>query len=162
MMLSNAWKNLNLIKFSVYSMKMNNKYLATIILICLLPGILKTAIAEDNKNHMAPLVYVERCGFHFEGKNCGAIAKNVIFSSSEEFLSFTDYWAVGRKGDYKMYMSCLDPEDDRFINGTRTLITVVVAGPSLGTAHEIAKQLIFEFSSELPVSTGNISHCINR
>jgi hypothetical protein len=143
-------------------METSNKTLRTLIVICVLLAMTKTTLASENKNHSAPMVYVERCSFDFEVKNCGAIAKNVIFFSSEEFLSFTDYWAVGRQGDYKMYLSCLDPKQERYINGNRTLITVVVAGPGLGKAHEIAKQLISEFSSELPESINNLSHCIEQ
>jgi len=141
---------------------MSNKHLPFIILICVLAAMTKTTFASEHNSHMAPMVYVERCSFHFDGKNCGAIAKNVIFFASEEFLSFTDYWAVGRKGNYKMYLSCLDPAEKRFINGSRSLVTVVVAGPALGKAHEIARQLISEFSSELPQSSNNLSHCIKQ
>ena len=128
----------------------------------LLLSLLKITSAGENKDADAPMVYVERCSFLFEGDNCGAIAKNVIYFSSEEFLSYTDDWAVGRKGQYKLYMSCLDPEEGAIINGTQSLITIVVAGPGLGKAHDIAKQLIAEFSSELPENSGNIAHCIMR
>ncbi|NNJ92097.1 MAG: hypothetical protein HKP55_10500 [Gammaproteobacteria bacterium] len=140
-------------------METSNKLIPSLILIGLLVTMVKITLASENKNHIAPMVYVERCSFDFEGKNCGEIAKNVIFLSSEEFLSFTDYWAVGRQGNYKMYLSCLDPKQGRYINGNRTLITVVVAGPGLGKAHEIARQLISEFSSELPENKNNLSHC---
>jgi len=134
-----------------------------VLLVMLSPGITKLSIASDNKqSNMAPMVYVERCSFEFEGEKCGGIAKNVIFFSADEFLSFTEDWAVGRKGDYKMYMSCLDPKNGRLINGSLSLITIVVAGPSLGKSHEVAKQLLSDFSSELPENMNNISHCLTE
>lgn len=141
---------------------MNNKQWPSIILFYLLLGNFQIIIANENSPHIAPMVYVERCSFEFEGEKCGGIAKNVIFFSSDEFLSFTDDWAVGRKGDYKIYMSCLDPKNGRLINGSLSLITAVVAGPGLGQAHQIAKQLLSDFSSELPDNQNNISHCLTE
>jgi len=126
-------------------------------------GISKLSTGSDIKQpDMAPMVYVERCSFEFEGEKCGSIAKNVIFFSADELLSFTEDWAVGRKGDYKVYISCLDPKNGRLINGSLTLITIVVAGPSLGKSHDTAKQLLSDFASELPENMNNITHCLTE
>ena len=133
------------------------KYVATFSLFFIFLVCHNTLKAYEND--IAPKLYVEKCSFHFKGNNCGNIAKNVIYLSSDEFLSFTDNWAVGRNGNYKQYMSCLDPEDDNYIDGTLSLVTIVVSGPNLKEAYEIAKQLISEFSNELPETSGDISNC---
>ena len=59
----------------------------------------------DSAAGTAPLVYVERCAFKYEGAGCGLKSRNVVFLSSDEFLSATDNWAVGRAGNYKLYLS---------------------------------------------------------
>lgn len=110
----------------------------------------------------APMVYVGRCGFQFEGKNCGDLARNVIFDSSDEFLSFTRNWAVGRLGEYKIYLSCFAPGDERYIDGTFSSLTVVVSGPDLLSAHEVASQLMVDFSEQLPEQGGGVAHCIEQ
>jgi len=139
------------------------KRLSIVLLVLLSPGITQLSMASDNKQpNMAPMVYVERCSFQYAGEKCGGIAKNVIFFSADELLSFTEDWAVGRKGDYKMYLSCLDPKNGRLIDGKLSLITIVVAGPGLGKSHEIAKQLLSDFASELPENMNNITHCLTE
>lgn len=110
----------------------------------------------------APKVYVARCNFEYSGKACGVLVRNVIFQKSDEFLTFTDYWAVGRAGSYKMYMSCFGPGDEPYRDGTFYSLTVVVAGPDLLKAHEISSQLKLEFSEQLSGQTGDISHCIEK
>ena len=138
----------------------NHKQIAAFSLFILLIGYFSPIVASEKP--IAPMLYVERCSFKFEGNNCGQIAKNVIFFSSDEFLTFTDYWAVGRVGKYKQYISCLSPHDNRFTDGSLTLISLIVAGPDLNQAHEMAKQLLSDFSEELPEESGNISHCTEK
>lgn len=116
----------------------------------------------DDQNHTAPKVYVERCSFLFKGEHCGEQAKNVIFFSSDEFLGFTENWAVGRAGNYKMYMSCFGPGDDKYTDGTYSSLSVVVAGPNLLEAHEISKRLMVDFSNELSEQSESVAHCIEK
>jgi len=113
-------------------------------------------------NSAVPMIYVARCGFHFKGENCGEKSKNIIFQESDEFLSFTDNWAVGRTARYKMYMSCFGPGDEDFIDGTFSSLTVVVAGPDLKAAYEIANRLMSEFSALLSEQGDSASHCFEK
>ena len=119
-------------------------------------------VKSSSENSAAPMIYVARCGFHFAGENCGEKSRDVIFQSSDEFLSFTDNWAVGRRGSYKMYMSCFGPADEDFIDGTFSSLTVVVAGPNLTEAYEISSQLMADFSDQLSEQSASVSHCIEQ
>lgn len=114
------------------------------------------------KNNTAPMMYVARCGFHFKGENCGEQARAVIFQASDEFLSYTNNWAVGRVDNYKMYMSCFGPDDEKFIDGTFSSLTIAVAGPKLAEAYDIAKQLLADFSTHIAEQGGSVSHCIEK
>lgn len=107
-----------------------------------------------------PKVYVERCSFLFEGDNCGEHVKNAIFFASDEFLGFTEHWAVGRVDNYKAYMSCFGPGDDQYADGTYSTLTVVVAGSKLSEAHAISKTLMKDFSNELPEQSRAVAHCL--
>jgi len=133
-------------------------------LVCAAIGYVVALYTSDNviNNSAAPLMYVSRCGFHYRGENCGEQAKNVIFHSSDEFLSFTDNWAVGRKDSYKIYMSCFGPGDEDFIDGTFSALTVVVAGPDLTGAYNIANQLTADFSEMLSEQGDSASHCVEK
>ncbi|CAA6804216.1 MAG: Unknown protein [uncultured Thiotrichaceae bacterium] len=122
---------------------------------------LYTSESELN-SYVVPKVYVERCSYQFNSENCGEQAKDVIFFSSDKFLGFTKNWAVGRIGDYKQYMSCFEPSDDAYTDGTHSTLTVVVAGPDLLEAHKLSKQLMIDFANELPEKKERVSHCIEK
>jgi hypothetical protein len=117
--------------------------------------------AQGYKNE-APMIYVARCGFLLEAENCGDFVKRVIFMSTDQYISFTDNWAVGREGNYKVYMSCLGPDDKQFIDGTLSLATIIVSGPDLAEGHDIATRLLTDFSDEVFAQTGNKIKCINH
>ena len=120
------------------------------------------ASENTQSSHNAPKVYVGRCGFRFNDKNCGDLTKSVIFDSSDELLSFTDNWAVGRAGSYKLYLSCFGPDDKEYIDGTLSSLTVVVAGPNLLEAHNLSSKLMTEFSDQLPNQSGSMTHCFEQ
>ena len=122
---------------------------------------LKTAEVEIHQNS-APVIYVQRCGFKFTDVNCGTFAKQAIFLNSDEFISFTDNWAVGREGDYKIYLSCIGPEDKQYIDGKLSLATVIVSGEDLGVAHEIAGRFLDEFLTEISGQNGQRINCNNN
>ena len=119
-----------------------------IFLFCLIS--FETLADEVKANQtIAPVIYVERCGFSFTGENCGDHVKPTIFLNSDEFISFTDNWAVGREGNYKVYLSCIGPDDKQYIDGKLSLATVVVSGQDLAEAHEIAGRFLEDFITEI-------------
>lgn len=152
---------------SLQTARIAYKQLAVVVLIALASVVtgyfaaLNTSEASSDDS-AAPMVYVARCGFHYKGDSCGELSKSVIFQSSDEFLSFTDNWAVGREGSYKMYLSCFGPGDEPFIDGTFSSLTVVVAGPDLTEAYEISRQLMADFSVQLSEQSDSVSHCIEK
>lgn len=117
---------------------------------------------SDVKTDAAPKVYVERCSYVYNAENCGEQARNVIFFSSDELLGFTQNWAVGRSGNYKLYMSCFEPGHDAYTDGTHSTLMVVVAGPDLLAAHNVSKQLVVDFANELPEKKDRVAHCIDQ
>lgn len=109
---------------------------------------------------VAPKVFVARCGFQFSGKDCGEITRKVLFLWSDELLSYTDNWAVGRIGRYKAYLSCFDTGDEKYIDGSFSSLTTVVSGPELSEAYRIAGELMTEFSDYISQSGDSMDHCI--
>lgn len=147
--------------------RLNYRSAAILLIIALasaLIGHLMTAHTSkpDPQSAIAPKVYVEHCQFLLNKGRCGEMAKNVIFFASDEFLGFTENWAVGRAGDYKQYMSCHNTNADGKSDTTNNLLTVVVGGADLSKAHAIAKNLLRDFAGELSEPSANIAHCLEK